>query len=93
MEFVPRISTRPSKGTPENRLTALVQGIRLPKDRVSSVVTMGVSTTTSCRRPRRSAPISSCGIAPADDGDYLIGLQCRHDLRHARFSVAGCALG
>jgi nucleotide-binding universal stress UspA family protein len=88
MEFVPPHFDTAQQGEAEKRLTALVQGIRLPKERVSSVVTMGgVYHDVLQEAEKIGADLIVVGSHRPTMATYLIGSNAATIVRHATCSV------
>jgi nucleotide-binding universal stress UspA family protein len=88
MEFVPPHFDTAQQGEAEKRLAALVQGIRLPKDRVSSVVTLGgVYHDVLQEADKIGADLIVVGSHRPTTATYLIGSNAANIVRHARCSV------
>jgi len=88
MEFVPPNFDTAQQGEAEKRLTALVQGIRLPKERVSSVVTMGgVYHDVLQEAEKIGADLIVVGSHRPTMATYLIGSNAATIVRHAPCSV------
>ena len=88
MEFVPPHFDTAQQGEAEKRLSALVQGIRLPKERVSSVVTMGgVYHDVLQEAEKIGADLIVVGSHRPTMATYLIGSNAATIVRHATCSV------
>ena len=88
MEFVPPHFDTAQQGEAEKRLTALVQSIRLPKERVSSVVTMGgVYHDVLQEAEKIGADLIVVGSHRPTMATYLIGSNAATIVRHAACSV------
>ena len=88
MEFVPPHFDTAQQGEAEKRLAALVQGIRLPKERVSSVVTLGgVYHDVLQEADKIGADLIVVGSHRPTTATYLIGSNAANIVRHARCSV------
>jgi nucleotide-binding universal stress UspA family protein len=88
MEFVPPHFDTAQQGEAEKRLAALVQGIRLPKERVSSVVTMGgVYHDVLQEAEKIGADLIVVGSHRPTMATYLIGSNAATIVRHAKCSV------
>jgi nucleotide-binding universal stress UspA family protein len=88
MEFVPPHFDTAQQGEAEKRLATLVQGIRLPKERVSSVVTMGgVYHDVLQEAEKIGADLIVVGSHRPTMATYLIGSNAATIVRHARCSV------
>jgi nucleotide-binding universal stress UspA family protein len=88
MEFVPPTFDTEHQAEAEKRLTALVQNVRLPKDRVSSIVTMGgVYHDVLQEADRMSADLIVIGSHRPSMATYLLGSNAASIVRHAKCSV------
>lgn len=88
MEFVPPHFDTAQQGEAEKRLSTLVQGIRLPKERVSSVVTMGgVYHDVLQEAEKIGADLIVVGSHRPTMATYLIGSNAATIVRHATCSV------
>jgi nucleotide-binding universal stress UspA family protein len=88
MEFVPPHFDTAQQGEAEKRLAALVQGIRLPRERVSSTVTMGgVYHDVLQEAERIGADLIVVGSHRPTMATYLIGSNAATIVRHAKCSV------
>jgi nucleotide-binding universal stress UspA family protein len=88
MEFVPPTFDAAQQGESEKRLAALVQAIRLPKERVSSVVTLGgVYHDVLQEADKIGADLIVVGSHRPTMATYLIGSNAATIVRHARCSV------
>ena len=88
MEFVPPNFDTAQQGEAEKRLAELVQGIRLPKERVSGVVTMGgVYHDVLQEADRIGADLIVVGSHRPTMATYLIGSNAATIVRHAKCSV------
>ncbi len=88
MEFVPPHFDTAQQEESEKRLAALVQTIRLPKERVSSVVTMGgVYHDVLQEAERIGADLIVVGSHRPRMATYLLGSNAATIVRHARCSV------
>jgi nucleotide-binding universal stress UspA family protein len=88
MEFVPPHFDTAQQAEAEKRLAAFVQGLRLPKDRVSSVVTMGgVYHDVLQEADKIRADLIVVGSHRPTTATYLIGSNAANIVRHARCSV------
>ena len=88
MEFVPPHFDTAQQEDAQKRLAALVQGIRLPKERVSSVVTMGgVYHDVLQEAEKIGADLIVIGSHRPTTATYLIGSNAANIVRHARCSV------
>jgi nucleotide-binding universal stress UspA family protein len=88
MEFVPPHFDTAQQGEAEKRLAALVAGIRLPKERVSSAVIMGgVYHDVLQEAERIGADLIVIGSHRPTMATYLIGSNAATIVRHAKCSV------
>jgi nucleotide-binding universal stress UspA family protein len=88
MEFVPPNFDTGQQAEAEKRLTALMQGVRLPKDRVSSVVTMGgVYHDVLQEAEKIGADLIVVGSHRPSMATYLLGSNAASIVRHAKCSV------
>jgi nucleotide-binding universal stress UspA family protein len=88
MEFVPPHFDTAQQAEAEKRLAALAQGIRLPKERVSSVVTLGgVYHDVLQEAEKIRADLIVIGSHRPTTATYLIGSNAANIVRHARCSV------
>jgi nucleotide-binding universal stress UspA family protein len=88
MEFVPPTFDVAQQGESEKRLAALVQTIRLPKERVSSVVTMGgVYHDVLQEADKIAADLIVVGSHRPTMATYLLGSNAASIVRHAKCSV------
>ena len=88
MEFVPPHFDTEQQAEAEKRLTALVQGVRLPKERVSSVVTMGgVYHDVLQEADKIRADLIVVGSHRPSMATYLLGSNAASIVRHAKCSV------
>jgi nucleotide-binding universal stress UspA family protein len=88
MEFVPPHFETAPQGEAEKRLAALVQGIRLPRERVSSVVTLGgVYHDVLQEADKIRADLIVIGSHRPTRATYLLGSNAASIVRHARCSV------
>jgi nucleotide-binding universal stress UspA family protein len=88
MEFVPPQFDTEQQADAEKRLAALVQGVRLPKERVSSVVTMGgVYHDVLQEAERIGADLIVVGSHRPTMATYLLGSNAATIVRHAKCSV------
>jgi nucleotide-binding universal stress UspA family protein len=88
MEFVPPNFDTGQQSEAEKRLGALVQGVRLPKDRVSSVVTMGgVYHDVLQEAEKIGADLIVVGSHRPSMATYLLGSNAASIVRHAKCSV------
>ena len=88
MEFVPPNFDSGQQSVAEKKLTALVQGVRLPKERVSSVVTMGgVYHDVLQEAERIGADLIIVGSHRPSMATYLLGSNAASIVRHAKCSV------
>jgi nucleotide-binding universal stress UspA family protein len=88
MEFVPPNFDTAQQGEAEKRLATFVQGIRLPKERVSSVVTMGgIYHDVLQEAEKIGADLIVIGSHRPTMATYLIGSNAATIVRHARCSV------
>jgi nucleotide-binding universal stress UspA family protein len=88
MEFVPPTFDTAQQGEAEKRLAALVQTIRLPKERVSSVVTLGgVYHDVLQEADKIGADLIVVGSHRTTMATYLIGSNAATIVRHAKCSV------
>jgi len=88
MEFVPPTFDTAQQGEAEKRLTALVQALRLPKERVSSVVTVGgVYHDVLQEADKIGADLIVVGSHRPTMATYLLGSNAASIVRHAKCSV------
>ena len=88
MEFVPPHFDTAQQAEAEKRLSVFVQGIRLPKERVSSVVTMGgVYHDVLLEAEKMGADLIVVGSHRPTTATYLIGSNAATIVRHAKCSV------
>ena len=88
MEFIPPHFDTAQQTEAEKRLAALVQGIRLPKEGVSSVVTMGgVYHDVLQEAEKMGADLIVVGSHRPTTATYLIGSNAATIVRHAKCSV------
>lgn len=88
MEFVPPSFDAAQQEDAETRLAALAQEIRLPKERVSSTVTLGgVYHDVLQEAERIGADLIVIGSHRPTRATYLIGSNAATIVRHARCSV------
>ena len=88
MEFVPPQFDAAQQQDAEKRLAALVEGIRLPRERVSSVVTMGgVYHDVLQEADDMRADLIVVGSHRPTMATYLLGSNAATIVRHAKCSV------
>jgi nucleotide-binding universal stress UspA family protein len=88
MEFVPPTFDTAQQGEAEKRLTALVQTLRLPKELVSSVVTVGgVYHDVLQEADKIGADLIVVGSHRPTMATYLLGSNAASIVRHAKCSV------
>jgi nucleotide-binding universal stress UspA family protein len=88
MEFVPPHFDTEQQAEAERRLAALAESIRLPKERVSSVVTLGgVYHDVLQEADKIRADLIVVGSHRPTTASYLIGSNAANIVRHARCSV------
>jgi nucleotide-binding universal stress UspA family protein len=88
MEFVPPTFDVAQQGEAEKRLTALVQTLRLSKERVSSVVTVGgVYYDVLQEADKIGADLIVVGSHRPTMATYLLGSNAASIVRHAKCSV------
>jgi nucleotide-binding universal stress UspA family protein len=88
MEFVPPNFDAAQQQESEKRLAALVQGIRLPRERVSSVVTLGgVYHDVLEEAEKMRADLIVVGSHRPTMATYLLGSNAATIVRHAKCSV------
>jgi nucleotide-binding universal stress UspA family protein len=88
MEFVPPTFDTAQQGEAEKRLTALVQTLRLSKERVSSVVTVGgVYHDVLQEADKIGADLIVVGSHRPTMATYLLGSNAASIVRHAKCSV------
>jgi nucleotide-binding universal stress UspA family protein len=88
MEFVPPNFDAAQQQEAEKRLAALVQGIRLPRERVSSVVTLGgVYHDILEEAEKMRADLVVVGSHRPTMATYLLGSNAATIVRHAKCSV------
>ncbi len=88
MEFVPPTFDTAQQGEAEKRLAVIAQGVRLPKERVSSVVTMGgVYHDVLQEAEKIGADLIVVGSHRPTMATYLIGSNAATIVRHAKCSV------
>lgn len=88
MEFVPANFDTEQQAEAQKRLGALMQDIRLPKERVSSVVRLGsVYHDVLDEAEKMSADLIVVGSHRPTMATYLLGSNASTIVRHARCSV------
>jgi nucleotide-binding universal stress UspA family protein len=88
MEFVPPDFDTAQEQESAKRLTALAEGVRLPKERVSSVVTLGgVYHDVLQEADNIGADLIVVGSHRPTMATYLLGSNAASIVRHARCSV------
>jgi nucleotide-binding universal stress UspA family protein len=88
MEFVPPHFDTEQQAGADKRLAAIAQGIRLPKERVSSVVTLGgVYHDVLQEADKMRADLIVVGSHRPTMATYLLGSNAAAIVRHARCSV------
>jgi nucleotide-binding universal stress UspA family protein len=88
MEFVPPDFDNAQEQEAAKRLTALAEGVRLPKGRVSSVVTLGgVYHDVLQEADKMGADLIVVGSHRPTMATYLLGSNAASIVRHARCSV------
>ena len=88
MEFVPPHFDTAQQDEASKRLAAMAEGVRLPKDRVSSVVTMGgVYHDVLQEADKIGADLIVVGSHRPTMATYLIGSNAATIVRHAKCSV------
>ena len=88
MEFVPPHFDAEQQAHAEKRLAELMQGIRLPKERVSSVVTLGgVYHDVLQEAEKMGADLVVVGSHRPTMATYLLGSNAASIVRHAKCSV------
>ena len=88
MEFVPPDFDAAQEGEAVKRLEALAQGVRLPKERVSSVVTLGgVYHDVLEEAEKIGADLVVVGSHRPTMATYLLGSNAASIVRHAKCSV------
>ena len=88
MEFVPPHFDTEQQAEADKRLAAVAQGIRLPKERVSSVVTLGgVYHDILQEADKMRADLIVVGSHRPTMATYLLGSNAAAIVRHARCSV------
>jgi nucleotide-binding universal stress UspA family protein len=88
MEFVPPHFDTEQQAEAEKRLAALAESIQLPKERVSSVVTLGgVYHDVLQEADKIRADLIVVGSHRPTTATYLIGSNAATIVRHARCSV------
>ena len=88
MEFVPPHFDAAQQQEAEKRLMALVEGIRLPKERVTSTVTMGgIYHDVLQEADKIGADLIVVGSHRPTMATYLIGSNAATIVRHAKCSV------
>jgi nucleotide-binding universal stress UspA family protein len=88
MEFVPPHFDTEQQAEADKRLAAIAQGIRLPKERVSSVVTLGgVYHDVLQEADKMRADLIVVGSHRPTMATYLLGSNAAAIVRHARCSV------
>ena len=88
MEFVPPNFDTAQQQEAETRLAAVVQSIRLPKERVSSVVTMGgIYHDVLQEAEKIGADLIVVGSHRPTMATYLMGSNAATIVRHAKCSV------
>ena len=88
MEFIPVHFDTALQGEAETKLAALVEAIRLPKERVSSVVTLGgVYHDVLQEAEKMGADLIVIGSHRPTTATYLIGSNAATIVRHAKCSV------
>jgi len=88
MEFVPADFDTEQQAEAEKRLAALMKDIRLPKERVSSIVRMGsVYHDVLDEAEKMGAGLIVVGSHRPSMATYLLGSNASTIVRHARCSV------
>ena len=88
MEFVPPHFDTAQQDEAQKRLAAIAEGVRLPKERVSSVVTMGgVYHDVLQEADKIGADLIVVGSHRPTMATYLIGSNAATIVRHAKCSV------
>ena len=88
MEFVPPHFDTEQQAEAQRRLDELVQGVRLPKERVSSLVTMGgVYHDVLQEADKIGADLIVIGSHRPRMATYLLGSNAATIVRHAKCSV------
>jgi universal stress protein F len=88
MEFVPPNFDAAQQAEAETRLVALVESIRLPRERVSSVVTLGgVYHDVLGEAEKMRADLIVVGSHRPTMATYLLGSNAATIVRHAKCSV------
>ena len=88
MEFVPPHFDTEQQADAEKRLAELAQGVRLPKERVSSVVTLGgVYHDVLQEADKIRADLIVVGSHRPTMATYLLGSNAATIVRHAKCSV------
>ena len=88
MEFVPPHFDTAQQGEAEKRLAVIAQGVRLPKERVSHVVTMGgVYHDVLQEADKIGADLIVVGSHRPTMATYLLGSNAATIVRHAKCSV------
>ena len=88
MEFVPPEFETEQQADAETRLATLVQDIRLPKERVSSVVTLGgVYHSVLDEAAKAGVDLIVVGSHRPTMATYLLGSNAATIVRHAKCSV------